>query len=66
MDIGLALPVLISMKTTNSKESSPNLSVKNEKKSMRITWEPSWEPEDTKGTWPNSLQRILEFETHKD
>eukprot|EP00983_Pelagomonas_calceolata_P047676 1140750-Pelagomonas_calceolata.AAC.6 len=36
------------------------------KELVRIDWEPSWEPEDIKETWPTFLQCILEFETPKD
>eukprot|EP00983_Pelagomonas_calceolata_P014532 462032-Pelagomonas_calceolata.AAC.1 len=36
------------------------------KELVRIACEPSWEPEYNKGTWPTFLQRIFEFETHKD
>eukprot|EP00983_Pelagomonas_calceolata_P019183 603596-Pelagomonas_calceolata.AAC.1 len=35
------------------------------KELVHIAWEPSWEPEDVKETWPTFLQRIFEFETHK-
>ena len=33
---------------------------------IRIEWEPSWEPEDTREAWPNFHQCILQFEACKD
>eukprot|EP00983_Pelagomonas_calceolata_P050377 1141949-Pelagomonas_calceolata.AAC.2 len=33
---------------------------------VHIAWEPSLKPEDTKEILPTFLQRIAEFETHKD
>eukprot|EP00967_Tisochrysis_lutea_P153579 scaffold303401_cov14-Tisochrysis_lutea.AAC.1 len=32
---------------------------------MRVTWIPSWEPKETKETWPNFQQRLLECETNQ-
>eukprot|EP00983_Pelagomonas_calceolata_P127417 1161401-Pelagomonas_calceolata.AAC.17 len=29
---------------------------------IRVTWMPSWEPEERKETWPKFKQRLLEFE----
>eukprot|EP00983_Pelagomonas_calceolata_P073611 1152188-Pelagomonas_calceolata.AAC.1 len=31
-----------------------------------IAWEPNWEPEDTRESWPTFPQCILKFEAHKD
>eukprot|EP00983_Pelagomonas_calceolata_P062710 1147402-Pelagomonas_calceolata.AAC.1 len=32
------------------------------KELTRVTWMPSWEPEDIKKTWPTFQQRLLELE----
>jgi len=33
---------------------------------IRIDWEPSWEPEDIRGAWPNFHQCILQCKACKD
>eukprot|EP00983_Pelagomonas_calceolata_P060958 1146607-Pelagomonas_calceolata.AAC.2 len=32
---------------------------------MRVTWMPSWEPEETSENWPEFQQRLLEFEANQ-
>ena len=31
----------------------------------RVTWKPSWEPEETKEVWPGFHMRLLEFEARE-
>ena len=33
---------------------------------VRVTWEPSWEPEDTKEKWPTFQVCIQEFEARQN
>jgi len=33
---------------------------------IRVDWEPSWEPEDIRGAWPDFHECILQFEACKD
>eukprot|EP00983_Pelagomonas_calceolata_P084182 1156309-Pelagomonas_calceolata.AAC.12 len=50
----------------NEDEKHNRESSSHSKELVRIAWEPSWEPEDTKEIWPTFLQRSVKFETHKD
>ena len=37
-----------------------------DKELLKVTWKPTWEPEETKDTWPTFQQHILAFEARKD